>query len=438
MGNNNSYQTLWSKGVQASKAVEDFTVGNDNILDLKIAKHDVLGSKAHIKMLSTIGLLEMEEEKVLSSALDEIYENILKGEFEIEDGIEDIHSQVEMLLTRKLGELGKKIHSGRSRNDQVLVDIKLFFREELLNIKGDVIRLFEKLQALSEEHKHTLLPGYTHGQVAMPSSFGMWFGAYAETLADDMIMIRAAYDIVNQNPLGSAAGYGNSFPLDREMTTELLGFRTLNYNSIAAQMSRGKSEKAVANAIASVASTLNKLAADCCEYMCSNYGFISFPDELTTGSSIMPHKKNPDVWEIIRAKSNRLQSIPNELSMLCTNLPHGYHRDFQLLKDVTFPAIEEIRKCITMTLLMLDNIRINDHILDDPKYDYLFTVERVNRLALEGTPFRDAYKQVGLEVKNGTFKKDENCSPLLHTHEGSIGNLSTLKIKDKMDKNSEF
>lgn len=438
MGNNNSYQTLWSKGVQASKAVEDFTVGNDNILDLKIAKHDVLGSKAHIKMLSTIGLLEMEEEKVLSSALDEIYENILKGEFEIEDGIEDIHSQVEMLLTRKLGELGKKIHSGRSRNDQVLVDIKLFFREELLNIKGDVIRLFEKLQALSEEHKNTLLPGYTHGQVAMPSSFGMWFGAYAETLADDMIMIRAAYDIVNQNPLGSAAGYGNSFPLDREMTTELLGFRTLNYNSIAAQMSRGKSEKAVANAIASVASTLNKLAADCCEYMCSNYGFISFPDELTTGSSIMPHKKNPDVWEIIRAKSNRLQSIPNELSMLCTNLPHGYHRDFQLLKDVTFPAIEEIRKCITMTLLMLDNIRINDHILDDPKYDYLFTVERVNRLALEGTPFRDAYKQVGLEVKNGTFKKDENCSPLLHTHEGSIGNLSTLKIKDKMDKNSEF
>lgn len=438
MGNNNSYQTLWSKGVQASKAVEDFTVGNDNILDLKIAKHDVLGSKAHIKMLSTIGLLEKEEEKVLSSALDEIYENILKGEFEIEDGIEDIHSQVEMLLTRKLGELGKKIHSGRSRNDQVLVDIKLFFREELLNIKGDVIRLFEKLQALSEEHKHTLLPGYTHGQVAMPSSFGMWFGAYAETLADDMIMIRAAYDIVNQNPLGSAAGYGNSFPLDREMTTELLGFRTLNYNSIAAQMSRGKSEKAVANAIASVASTLNKLAADCCEYMCSNYGFISFPDELTTGSSIMPHKKNPDVWEIIRAKSNRLQSIPNELSMLCTNLPHGYHRDFQLLKDVTFPAIEEIRKCITMTLLMLDNIRINDHILDDPKYDYLFTVERVNRLALEGTPFRDAYKQVGLEVKNGTFKKDENCSPLLHTHEGSIGNLSTLKIKDKMNKNSEF
>lgn len=438
MGNNNSYQTLWSKGVQASKAVEDFTVGNDNILDLKIAKHDVLGSKAHIKMLSTIGLLEMEEEKVLSSALDEIYENILKGEFEIEDGIEDIHSQVEMLLTRKLGELGKKIHSGRSRNDQVLVDIKLFFREELLNIKGDVIRLFEKLQALSEEHKHTLLPGYTHGQVAMPSSFGMWFGAYAETLADDMIMIRAAYDIVNQNPLGSAAGYGNSFPLDREMTTELLGFRTLNYNSIAAQMSRGKSEKAVANAIASVASTLNKLAADCCEYMCSNYGFISFPDELTTGSSIMPHKKNPDVWEIIRAKSNRLQSIPNELSMLCTNLPHGYHRDFQLLKDVTFPAIEEIRKCITMTILMLDNIRINDHILDDPKYDYLFTVERVNRLALEGTPFRDAYKQVGLEVKNGTFKKDENCSPLLHTHEGSIGNLSTLKIKDKMDKSSEF
>lgn len=438
MGNNKSYETLWSKGVQASKAVEDFTVGNDNILDLKIAKHDVTGSKAHIKMLSTIGLLEIYEEKVLSAALDEIYNNIIAGDFVIEDGIEDIHSQVEMLLTRKLGELGKKIHSGRSRNDQVLVDIKLFFREELLNIKRDVLKLFEKLQALSEEHKEVLLPGYTHGQVAMPSSFGMWFGAYAETLADDMIMIRAAYDIVNQNPLGSAAGYGNSFPLDREMTTELLGFKTLNYNSIAAQMSRGKSEKAIANAIASVASTLNKLAADCCEYMCSNYGFISFPDELTTGSSIMPHKKNPDVWEIIRAKSNRLQSIPNELSMLCTNLPHGYHRDFQLLKDVTFPAIEEIRKCITMALLMLDNIRINHNILDDPKYDYLFTVERVNRLALEGVPFRDAYKQVGLEVKDGTFKKDENLSPLLHTHEGSVGNLSTEKINNKMKNNSEF
>ena len=438
MGNNKSYQTLWSKGVQASKAVEDFTVGNDNILDLKIAKHDVTGSKAHIKMLSTIGLLEVEEEKVLSAALDEIYADIIAGNFEIEEGIEDIHSQVEMLLTRKLGELGKKIHSGRSRNDQVLVDIKLFFREELLNIKGDVLKLFEKLQSLSEEHKETLLPGYTHGQVAMPSSFGMWFGAYAETLADDMIMIRAAYDIVNQNPLGSAAGYGNSFPLDREMTTELLGFKTLNYNSIAAQMSRGKSEKAIANAIASVASTLNKLAADCCEYMCSNYGFISFPDELTTGSSIMPHKKNPDVWEIIRAKSNRLQSIPNELSMLCTNLPHGYHRDFQLLKDITFPAIEDIRKCIAMALLMLDNIRINHNILDDPKYDYLFTVERVNRLALEGVPFRDAYKQVGLEVKDGTFKKDENLSPLLHTHEGSVGNLSTEKINNKMKNNSEF
>lgn len=438
MGNNKSYETLWSKGVQASKAVEDFTVGNDNILDLKIAKHDVTGSKAHIKMLSTIGLLEIEEEKVLSAALDEIYNNIISGDFVIEDGIEDIHSQVEMLLTRKLGELGKKIHSGRSRNDQVLVDIKLFFREELLNIKDDVLKLFHKLQSLSEEHKEVLLPGYTHGQVAMPSSFGMWFGAYAETLADDMIMIRAAYDIVNQNPLGSAAGYGNSFPLDREMTTELLGFKTLNYNSIAAQMSRGKSEKAVANAIASVASTLNKLAADCCEYMCSNYGFISFPDELTTGSSIMPHKKNPDVWEIIRAKSNRLQSIPNELSMLCTNLPHGYHRDFQLLKDITFPAIEDIRKCIAMALLMLDNIRINPNILEDPKYDYLFTVERVNRLALEGVPFRDAYKQVGLEVKDGTFKKDENLSPLLHTHEGSVGNLSTEKINNKMRNNSEF
>lgn len=438
MENNKNYETLWSKGVQASKAVEDFTVGNDNILDLKIAKHDVIGSKAHIKMLSTIGLVEMEEEKVLSAALDEIYNDIINGNFEIEDGVEDIHSQVELLLTRKLGELGKKIHSGRSRNDQVLVDIKLFFREEILNIKNDVLALFEKLQNLSEEHKETLLPGYTHGQVAMPSSFGMWFGAYAETLADDMIMLKAAYETVNQNPLGSAAGYGNSFPLDREMTTTLLGFKTLNYNSIAAQMSRGKSEKAVANAISAVASTLNKLAADCCEYMCSNYGFISFPDELTTGSSIMPHKKNPDVWEIIRGKCNRLQSVPNELSMLCTNLPHGYHRDFQLLKDITFPAIDELRKCISMAMLMLENIRINGNILEDPKYDYLFTVERVNRLALEGVPFRDAYKQVGLEVKDGTFKKDENLSPLHHTHEGSVGNLSTEKILKKMKEISDF
>lgn len=438
MGTNISYQTLWSKGVQASKAVEDFTVGNDNILDLKIAKHDVIGSKAHVKMLSTIGLLTLQEESVISKALDKIYQEIVDGNFVIEDGIEDIHSQVEMLLTRELGELGKKIHSGRSRNDQVLVDIKLFFREELQLLKESVLKLFTRLQTLSEEYKDVLLPGYTHGQVAMPSSFGMWFGAYAETLADDMIMIKAAYDIVNQNPLGSAAGYGNSFPLDREMTTTLLGFRTLNYNSIAAQMSRGKSEKALANAVASVASTLNKLAADCCEYMCSNYGFISFPDELTTGSSIMPHKKNPDVWEIIRGKTNRLQSIPNELSMLCTNLPHGYHRDFQLLKDIAFPAIEEIQKCINMSLLMLENIKVNRDILSDPKYDYLFTVERVNRLALEGIPFRDAYKQVGLEVKNGTFVKDSDWSPSLHTHEGSLGNLSTEKISAKMKENSTF
>lgn len=438
MKNNKNYETLWSKGVQASKAVEDFTVGNDNILDLKIAKHDVIGSKAHIKMLSTIGLLEESEEKVLSAALDEIYGEIINGNFEIEDGVEDIHSQVELLLTRKLGELGKKIHSGRSRNDQVLVDIKLFFREEILNIKGDLLKLFEKLQNLSEEHKEKLLPGYTHGQIAMPSSFGMWFGAYAETFADDMVILKAAYDIVNQNPLGSAAGYGNSFPLDREMTTRLLGFKALNYNSIAAQMSRGKSEKAVANAIASIASTLNKLASDCCEYMCGNYGFISFPDELTTGSSIMPHKKNPDVWEIIRGKCNRLQSVPNELSMLCTNLPHGYHRDFQLLKDITFPAIEELKKCMAMAMLMLENIRINSTILDDPKYDHLFTVERVNKLALEGVPFRDAYRQVGIEVKEGLFRRDETLSPLGHTHEGSIGNLSTAKIKEKMEENSRF
>ena len=432
MENNNTYDTLWNKGVQASAEVEDFTVGNDKKLDLLLAKYDVIGSKAHIKMLSSVGLLPSDEERILQKALDEILGTIAEGGFTIEEGVEDIHSQIEFILTRKLGDVGKKIHSGRSRNDQVLLDIKLFLKDEVLSIREGVKVLFDKLLESSEKYKNILLPGYTHGQIAMPSSFGMWFGAYAETLIDDMTMLKAASKIVDQNPLGSAAGYGSSFPLDREMTTRLLGFATLSYNSIAAQMSRGKSEKAVACAIAAVAATLNKLASDCCEYMCPNFGFISFPDELTTGSSIMPHKKNPDVWEIIRGKCNRLQSIPNEISLLCTNLPHGYHRDFQLLKDIIFPAVNEIKSCIKMTYLMLDNIKVNEKILDDPRYDYLFTVEEVNRMVKEGTPFREAYRKVGEEVKNGTFHKDSTLSPLNHTHLGSIGNLANEEIRKKM------
>ena len=383
-------------------------------------------------MLSSVGLLPSDEERILQKALDEILGTIAEGGFTIEEGVEDIHSQIEFILTRKLGDVGKKIHSGRSRNDQVLLDIKLFLKDEVLSIREGVKVLFDKLLESSEKYKNILLPGYTHGQIAMPSSFGMWFGAYAETLIDDMTMLKAASKIVDQNPLGSAAGYGSSFPLDREMTTRLLGFATLSYNSIAAQMSRGKSEKAVACAIAAVAATLNKLASDCCEYMCPNFGFISFPDELTTGSSIMPHKKNPDVWEIIRGKCNRLQSVPNEISLLCTNLPHGYHRDFQLLKDILFPAVNDIKSCIKMTYLMLDNIKVNEKILDDPRYDYLFTVEEVNKMVKEGTPFREAYRKVGEDVKNGTFHKDSTLSPLNHTHLGSIGNLANEEIRKKM------
>lgn len=422
--------TLWNKGTDASEAVLEFTIGNDQILDMKLAEYDVIGSKAHIKMLLSVGLLTEEEESALSKELDALLSEISERKFRLEEGVEDIHSQIELILTRKVGEIGKKIHSGRSRNDQVLVDIKLFLKDELLQFRKEVLELFTLLQKLSEKHKEVLLPGYTHGQIAMPSSFGLWFGAYAETLVDDMHMLKSAYDITNQNPLGSAAGYGNSFPLDREKTTGLLGFKTLNYNSIAAQLSRGKTEKAVSFAISSIASTLNKLATDCCEYLCGNFGFISFPDELTTGSSIMPHKKNPDVWELIRANCNRLQSLPNEISLLCTNLPHGYHRDFQLLKEILFPALDTAHKCIAMTIYMLENIRVRQDILDDPKYDYLFTVEEVNRLVLEGMPFRDAYKKVGAEVGNNTFHTDKH---IRHTHMGSISNLCNNKIKEKMD-----
>ena len=427
--------TLWSKGADATRTVEDFTVGNDRVLDLRLAKYDVQGSKAHIRMLESIGLLTSEELEALTAGLDEIAAEIEAGSFVLEDDIEDIHSQVEMNLTRKLGDIGKKIHSGRSRNDQVLVDIKLFLKDEVLKFRQEVLDLFSLLQNLSEKHKDVLLPGYTHGQIAMPSSFGMWFGAYAEALSEDMYMLRGAYKVVDQNPLGSAAGYGSSFPLDRQMTTDLLGFGSMDYNSVAAQLSRGRAERAVASAMGSIALTLNKFASDCCMYMCPNYGFISFPAELTTGSSIMPHKKNPDVWEIIRGNCNRIMSAENEISLLCSNMPHGYHRDFQLLKDILFPALEMMHKCLYMTGYMLENIRVNKNILDSPLYDYLFTVEEVNRRVLSGTPFRDAYKAVGQEVNAGTFKADRTVH---HTHIGSIGNLCNDRIAAKMSDASRF
>ena len=430
-------QTLWNKGVEAAQAVEDFTVGNDREMDLRLAKYDVLGSKAHIAMLAEVGLLAKDEEQILQKELDNILGQIERGEFVLEDIAEDIHSQVEICLTRKLGDLGKKIHSGRSRNDQVLVDLKLYMRAELEAIREAVLQLFDQFQNLSQKHKGVILPGYTHGQIAMPSSFGMWFGAYAESLCDDMYMLGAAYKIVNQNPLGSAAGYGSSFPLDREHTTRTLGFEDLNYNSIAAQMSRGKSERAVAAALGSLASTLNKFAADCCLYMSSNYRFISFPDSLTTGSSIMPHKKNPDVWEIMRGKTNRIESAETTIAQLTANLPHGYHRDFQLLKDILFPAIDSTKECLAMCSYMLDNIGVKETIVSDSTmYDDMFTVEEVNKKVLEGTPFRDAYREIGIAVKEGRFSYTgaKTVDGLHHTHQGSIGNLCTEQISRKMSR----
>ena len=427
--------TLWNKGTKASDIVEDFTVGNDRTLDMALAKYDLIGSKAHIRMLESIGLLTRDELETLSAALDVILSEIEEGKFVLEDDVEDIHSQVELLLTRRLGDMGKKIHSGRSRNDQVLVDVKLFLMDELKKVRDGMLELSGMLRSLSEKYRDVMLPGYTHGQVAMPSSFGLWFGAYAESLADDMYMVRGAYHLVSQNPLGSAAGYGSSFPLDREMTTRLLGFEDLDYNAIAAQLSRGKSERAVASAIGGVALTLNKFAADCCLYMCPNFGFISFPEELTTGSSIMPHTKNPDVWEIIRGNCNRIMAAENEISMLCSNMPHGYHRDFQLLKDILFPALESIHRCIAMTCFMLKEIRVNTDILDSPIYDYLFTVEEVNRRVLAGMPFRDAYRSVGVEVNEGKFHAEKTVH---HTHVGSIGNLCNDRIAEKMRKAADF
>ena len=422
---------LWNKGFEPDKLIEDFTVGADRELDLRLARYDVQGSMAHIRMLESIGLLESSELPVLLEALERIAQSIERGEFVIEEGIEDVHSQVELMLTRELGDMGKKIHSGRSRNDQVLVDLKLFMRDEMKDVAKAVKRVFDRLQSLSNEHKDTLMPGYTHLQVAMPSSFGLWFGAYAESLVDDLEMVAAAYNIANQNPLGSAAGYGSSFPLNRTMTTELLEFADLHYNVVAAQMSRGKTERAAAYAIASVASTLGKFAMDVCLFMCQNYGFVSFPDNLTTGSSIMPHKKNPDVFEIMRGKCNRLQAVPNEISLLTANLPLGYHRDLQLLKDIIFPATTTLCQCLDMCDFMLEHIIVKQNILDDERYNYLFTVEDVNRLALSGVPFRDAYKEVGMAVQRGEYIPTRSVE---HTHEGSIGNLCNDKIAEKMNK----
>jgi argininosuccinate lyase len=421
---------LWQKDKAALASVEQFTVGKDREMDAYLAPFDVQGSLAHIAMLESIGLLEKEDLSVLQKELKNIYHEILDGNFKLEDGVEDIHSQVELLLTRRLGESGKKIHSGRSRNDQVLVDLKLFLRSELESIVTETKLLFDLLQQQSEKYKTHLLPGYTHLQIAMPSSFGLWFGAYAESLVDDLTMLHGAYTVVNKNPLGSAAGYGSSFPLNRTMTTELLGFESLNYNVVYAQMGRGKTEKLVAFALSGIAATLSKMAMDACLFMNQNFGFISFPDELTTGSSIMPHKKNPDVWELIRSHTNKLQALPNEIAMMIVNLPSGYHRDLQLLKENLFPAFTTLRNCLQMSRLMLENIRIKEDILKDEKYQYLFSVEVVNRLVLEGTPFREAYKQVGHDIENGTFKPDTDIQ---HTHEGSIGNLCTEEIKAQME-----
>jgi len=417
---------LWQKDKDSLSEVTRFTVGNDREMDLRLAPFDVIGSLAHIKMLESIKLLTQEELGLLKKELKAIYQHIGKGDFKMDADVEDIHSQVEQMLTKKLGDVGKKIHSGRSRNDQVLLDIKLFLRNEIKNLVGNTAQLFELLMSKSEEHKDKLLPGYTHLQLAMPSSFGLWFGAYGESLVDDLITVEAAYRIVNKNPLGSAAGYGSSFPLNRKMTTELLGFDDLNYNVVYAQMGRGKTERIVAQALSNIAATLAKLAMDACLFLNQNFSFITFPEELTTGSSIMPHKKNPDVFELIRGKCNSLQALSTEITLLTTNLPSGYHRDLQLLKEKLFPAFETLDDCLRMTHLMLSNIQVKDNILSDEKYKYLFSVEEVNKLVLLGVPFRDAYKKIGQDIETGAFNYS---TQLHHTHAGSIGNLCNDEIK---------
>lgn len=425
---------LWQKeNTSVSALIENFTVGRDKEFDLLLARHDVEGSIAHVTMLGEVGLMTPEEADVAVKALKDILSEIEGGQFAIEENVEDVHSQVEMLLTQRIGDTGKKIHSGRSRNDQVAVDIKLYLREQVGIIKEEARKLFDLLQNQSEEYKDKLLPGYTHLQIAMPSSFGLWFGAYAESLVDDLEMLAAAFAITNKNPLGSGAGYGSSFPLNRTRTTELLHFASLNHNAVYAQMTRGKTEKVVAMGLSCIAATLSRLSMDCCLYLNQNFGFISFPAELTTGSSIMPHKKNPDVFELIRAKCNRIQAIPNELTLLVNNLPSGYHRDLQLTKEVLFPAIEELKACLQLCRLMLSNIEVKEDILSDEKYKYLFSVEAVNELVNQGIPFREAYRQVGNRIEQGEFTFDHSKG-LHHTHEGSIGNLSNGKIAAQMQK----
>ncbi len=422
---------LWDKGFSTDKKIDHFTVGNDRELDLVLAKYDVIASTAHAKMLGKVGLITEEETKDLVKALGNIAKDIEKGKFTIEDDFEDMHSKIEFLLTEKLGDTGKKIHSARSRNDQVLVAMQLYLKDELNDIKAQVKTLFDLLLNLAEKHKNVLLPGYTHLQIAMPSSFGLWFSAYAESLIDDLYFVQAAHKVADQNPLGSAAGYGSSFPIDRSFTTEEMGFDTLKYNVVAAQMGRGKVEKATAFGISSVAATLSKMAMDICLYMSQNFDFISFPNELTTGSSIMPHKKNPDVFELIRAKCNKIQSVPNQLILIMNNLPSGYHRDLQLVKEVIVPALQDMQACLEMMTFSLKEIKVNTNILDDPKYDYLFSVDTLNELVKSGMPFRDAYKTMGKAIENGNFKPKRDIE---HSHEGSLGNLCLEEIRAKMDK----
>ncbi len=416
---------IWEKNIQSDKRIDKYTVGRDREMDMYLARYDVIGSLAHIQMLESVGLLKADELSILQKELKHIYNLIISGDFSIEDNVEDVHSQIELMLTRNLGDLGKKIHSGRSRNDQVLVDLKLFARHELMLIVEELNLLIETLLLQSEKYKDVLMPGYTHLQIAMPSSFGLWFGAFAESLTDDLHMLLAAWKITNRNPLGSAAGYGSSFPLDRQMTTDLLGFDSMNYNVVYAQMGRGKMERIIAIALATVATSISKLAYDACLFNSQNFGFIDLPDDFTTGSSIMPHKKNPDVFELTRAKCNKIQTVPQQIAMITNNLPSGYFRDFQLVKEVFIPLFEEMQDCLAMTNLMMSKVSVNKEILNDPKYDYLFSVEVVNKLVQEGIPFRDAYKQVGLEIEEGSFIPDKNIQ---HTHAGSIGNLCNAEI----------
>ncbi|WP_437369649.1 argininosuccinate lyase [Maribacter litoralis] len=422
---------LWDKGFSTDKKIDHFTVGNDRELDLLLAKYDVIASKAHAKMLGKIGLISPKETVELVNELDNIAARIEKGTFSIENSFEDMHSKIEYMLTLSLGDTGKKIHTARSRNDQVLVAMHLYLKDELTEIKSMTKSLFNLLLVKAQEHKDVMLPGYTHLQIAMPSSFGLWFSAYAESLIDDLYFIEAAYKVADQNPLGSAAGYGSSFAIDRSFTTEEMGFETMKYNVVAAQMSRGKAEKAAAFGIANIAATLSKMAMDICLYMSQNFDFISFPDELTTGSSIMPHKKNPDVFELVRGKCNKLQSIPNQLTLVINNLPSGYHRDLQLVKEIIVPAIQDMKACLEILTFSLKEIKVNDSILDDPKYDYLFSVDTLNELVQSGMPFRDAYKKMGMQINEGTFTPKRDIH---HTHEGSLGNLCLKEIHDKMKK----